>query len=55
MVILNCFALPEQLLEKGMTCIRALIAWLAGLIAVNDCMVPVPLAGIPIPTLLFVH
>ena len=54
-VIVKLIGKPLQLLEKGVTVICAVIGMLKLLVAENAAILPTPLAGKPIPVLLFVH
>jgi hypothetical protein len=46
---------PEQPLVVGVTCTVPLIDTVVELVAVNEAILPVPLAGNPIPVLVFVQ
>lgn len=54
-LIVNDRVLPTQLFADGVTVIVAIITVSAVLTAVNDPILPVPLAARPMEALLFVH
>lgn len=53
--IVNCFGVPEQVLETGVTVINAEIPVLKLFKAVNELIFPTPVAANPMALLLFVH
>ena len=55
MVIVNVFGAPVQPFAVGVTVIVAAIGEVVALVAVNEGILPEPLAARPIDVLLFVH